>query len=367
VPSSDANSSSDRARTPRGLVAAGASFLGALAGCSSLGSGSRTNSSSEADGRPGTATTPSATGNDQSSAELLTVQTSGTLADAVQRGAGLWNANPAPTSDRLVWAQLGAQPSFDDRLADHFAAAAELSRSGERADPPFRVATGLAALEESGGALADGTVDAAGLGSPWYDAEPTEYVGGRADAVVRHPVGRDGWVFVVSPALAEAGVGPLTVDQLRRVFAGDVTSWRAFGGPDAEPFVFLGPDVSGDWDPAYEAFLLAGDTVPELDYRAGQASQLVTVAAERDDALGVVPASGVGLARARGVPTLDVVVDGERADIYDADYPTVDDVHLYTVGETDARERAFLDLLTSPFGQRALVRRDLLPLDSSAG
>ena len=44
-----------------------------------------------------------------------------------------------------------------------------------------------------------------------------------------------------------------------------------------------------------------------------------------------------------------------------------DDIYLYTLGEPVASERAFLDLLSSPFGQRALVARDLLPVEPPAG
>jgi hypothetical protein len=44
-----------------------------------------------------------------------------------------------------------------------------------------------------------------------------------------------------------------------------------------------------------------------------------------------------------------------------------DDVRLSTLGDPDARGRAFLDLLRSPFGQRALVGRTLIPVDPPAG
>ena len=43
------------------------------------------------------------------------------------------------------------------------------------------------------------------------------------------------------------------------------------------------------------------------------------------------------------------------------------DVYLYTLGEPDAREWAFPDLLTSPVGQRVLLGSDLLVLEPPVG
>ena len=299
VPSTETNPFSNRRWTRRGLLTATTAFIGALAGCSS----------------------PVEFSSDERTAEL-TVQTTQTLSEAVQWGAGLWNANPSPTADRLVWNQLGTQPAFDERLADHFATGADVASSDGRADPPFRVSTAIAEGAGTGEAFVDGTVDVAGVASRRSKQKPAASFGDRADAVNRHHLARDGWVFIVSPALAEAGINPLTADQIRRVFAGDITTWQTLGGPDETPFVFLGPDVSGNWDTSYEEFFRAGDTVPTApDYRAGQTSQLVSAAAERDNALGVIPAEDVRVAHERGVPTLDVIVDEERQRIYDEGYP----------------------------------------------
>jgi len=372
MPSSEASLPSKDKLTRRGLLASGTAFLGAFAGCSSL-AGLQTGDEDTPEKGTGTLTVETNTAeagtrryvDNRAGEGPLTVQTTGTMWKTVQRAAGLWNANPSPTDDHIVWERLGSRPAFDERVADHYTAAAGVATADGLAEPPFRVTTAIGEPDRTAEALVDGTLDVGGVNSRSRssDLESTESPGSQTNAVVHHVIARQGWVFVVSPALAEAGVDALTVDQIRRVFAGDVTNWQSLGGPDREPFVFLGPDVTGDWNPAYENFLLAGDAVPAaLDYRAGRATQLVRAAAERENALGVVQGHGVSVARDRGVPTLDVIINGERRGVYDERYPMTRNVYLSTLGEPNAREQAFLELFTSPYGQRVFVGRDLLPI-----
>ncbi|MFC5277986.1 PstS family phosphate ABC transporter substrate-binding protein [Halorubrum rubrum] len=371
MPSTDSKPSSNRWRTRREFLASGTGFLGALTGCSLhagvVDADDDTPTETQTPNRETRPANPSCPNDHSARTGPVTIATTGALSEAVQLGAGLWNANPSPTADRLVWTQMGARPRFDERLADHFTAGEEVAPSGGRSNPPFHVATTLSKRERAGKALVDGTVDVAGLGSTRAKPEPTEYLGDRADAVVRELVARDGWAFIVSPALAESGLGSLTPGEIRRLYTGDITNWRTLGGPDVEPFLFLGPGVTSSTNTAYENFFFAGNSTPSaLDYRAGQASQLVSAAAEHDNALGVVQASGVRLARERDVRILDVTVDGDRVSVYEEGYPLTDDVYLYTLDEPDAREQAFLELLSSPFGQRVLVGRGLLPVEPPA-
>jgi phosphate transport system substrate-binding protein len=341
-------------------------MLGALAGCQSFaGSGG------DASGPAETATSTDQTGDatvpetaNTADPEPLTVQTTATLWEAVEQAAGLWNANPSPADDSLAWDEVGERPDFDGRLADHFAGAVGFPTTDAAADPPFGVVLEPDIQSVEADPFVDGTVDIGLIDGPdpESDSDRATLTDGPYEDAVPHQVGRDGWVFVVSPAVAEAGVDALTTEEIYGVYQGEISNWRELGGPDAEPFVFLGADVNG-FDPAYERFFKAGGAYPvELDARLGQDEELVRLAHERDDAIGVVHAGGVWRARERGVPTLDVLVDGERYSPYDGGYPMTTAGSLHTLGDPDPRERAFLDLLTSPFGQLALVGRELLPL-----
>ncbi|MGB9985870.1 substrate-binding domain-containing protein [Salarchaeum japonicum] len=352
---------SDTHGTRRAVVAGAAGALAGLAGCSGLA-----DLWPDGDPPPADTTTSPTTGEQnrtgEGAASTLAVQSTPTLSSVVQPAAGLWNTNPKPDADRVVWSRFDTRPSFQNRLANYFAGRAGITSFGGRADPPFRVASAVGPAPRVASALLDDRVDLATVDDgPRADgSNPKGPFGERANEVVRHPVGRAGWVFVVSPGLADAGVDALTPDRIRRVFAGDIDTWQAVGGPDREPFVFLGPDITGTNLP-YETFLRQnGYATAGVDARYGQAAEMVTAAANREHAIGVLPARGVHLAHARGVPTLDVLVDGERRGVSD-DYPMTATVGFYTHGDPDQRGRAFLDLLTSPFGQRTLVGREVIP------
>jgi hypothetical protein len=132
------------------------------------------------------------------------------------------------------------------------------------------------------------------------------------------------------------------------------------GGPNCEPYV-LG-DVEGDPRLPFKQRLFGDRPLTALDERLGQDRPRLERVAEREDVVSYVRV---------GRPTYDVpvpslVVDGTAyppaADAYPGTYP----VPLYSWGEPDPREAAFLELLRSAYGQGAYVGydRDLLALDA---
>lgn len=150
------------------------------------------------------------------------------------------------------------------------------------------------------------------------------------------------------------------------MFAGEITNWRVLDGPDREPFVFSGSVPTGE-DYIFTKYLIGDAGYPKRDARFARVNEFVSAVAERDNSIRIVPARGVYTARERGDPTLTVIVDGERRSRYDERYPMTDQILLYTLGEPTPRERAILDRLTSPFGQRALIGRHFLPTEQPVG
>ena len=51
------------------------------------------------------------------------------------------------------------------------------------------------------------------------------------------PVGFDAICLVVSPDVYDYGVTTLTKDEVKRIYAGDITNWEELGGPNTEIFV----------------------------------------------------------------------------------------------------------------------------------
>jgi phosphate transport system substrate-binding protein len=324
----------------RALLAAGSGLLGSIAGCSALTGSDTTETPTET--LTGVPTTPSPT---PEPLETLAVHGS-KLAGVVQRAATEWNANDV---------HHGA--GFNARFADGFAVRYGIDPTREASNPPFQVAPAKIDAESVATGLAEGHVDlgdTAPVAPGDLDVETPTLGEYRA-----YPVAVGGWKFVVSPAMAEAGVTELTFEQARGLFTGEVGNWREVGGPDREPYV-LGV-VEGDPRLPFKQRLFGDRPLTAIDQRIGQDRPRLERVAEREDVVSYVRV---------GIPTYDVpvpslVIDGTAyppaADAYPGTYP----VPLYSWGEPDPREAAFLELLVSEYGQAVLVGNDweLMTLD----
>ena len=65
---------------------------------------------------------------------------------------------------------------------------------------------------------------------------------------IEHPVGFDAICLVVSPDVYDSGVTTLTKDEVKQIYAGDITNWEELGGPNTEIFVIGRRPGSGTRD-----------------------------------------------------------------------------------------------------------------------
>lgn len=283
-------------------------------------------------------------------APTLAVAAGPDLTPVLAELAHAWNANPPP-SDTGAWPPSSLDANA--HLADHFAARHGFEPTNERHRPPILVTVAQSPAPANARAVADGRLDLGGTGL----ATVSEVLPDRQshDEFVGHVPFRGGQVFVVSEAIREAGVEVLSATELRDLYAGRVTSWRAVGGPDRDVYLVTGPE--SEQPSQFRRTFLDGVSTAGIDERDAADRRRATIA-RRADALGNVAPSGIGDA----TPALDVTVDGSRCRPSDAGYPTTFDVHLYSNGDPDSRERAFLDALTSAYLRRRVARRfDVLP------
>jgi phosphate transport system substrate-binding protein len=376
-------STTDDASTRRGLLAGGVALLGSLAGCGSLlgrdgdgtasspttGDGTAASVATGTDPRATAPTTPFSP-TDTPVPELV-VRASSVVYPVLADFAALWNANPAP-AESGPWTPAAYGVEGAPRLADHFAARNGLEPTGEAGSPPVPVAVELTHSAAAARAVADDGFprgDVAGLAEPSLRELPRRV----ADSLSGPALARAGHAFVVGAAVAEAGASALAVDALRDVYAGDVGNWRALGGPDRPVFAVAGPHGEGSATPL-ERFFRDGErrfALGGLDERAGP-TELLGLVAGRDDAVALVPVGDAEAALRRDVVTTDgrsvdagavatpeLVVEEDPIDLYAPAYPTTRDARLLTRGAPSARERAFLDALASPFGQREVLGRQL--------
>jgi phosphate transport system substrate-binding protein len=371
--------------TRRGLL--GALATAAATGVAGCGGRSGRSSTATATGATGaTDRTPVRTATGASGPpEPLLVEASEGIYRLFSQVAGRWNANRR-AEDVHEWANaVDVDP--DVRVADCFARRRGVEPTGERAAPPFQVVPSRSPDIPASEALEAGDVDVAGISTPigetldrdtfWHNAhaEPGD---GDAEAAREsfhgHPVAREAVAIAVSRPVVEGGVDRLSIDEVRRLTRGEITNWRAVGGPDRAVAVV----AAGDYDPPNWFQTEFGPVLPAAVASDFDPIGRLSILERRDDAITYVPLGRDGLVRPvpKAVALVTVTADGaayrpyfrlghasagERArrdarPLRHADSPLVADAHwAYTEGDPDRRAAALLDLLYSPLGQDVLL------------
>jgi len=204
-------------------------------------------------------------------------------------------------------------------------------------------------------AIINGTVDFANASRQIKDEELTE-AEGKGMSIVEHEVAIDGIAVVVNPANS---VEELSLDDLGKIFRGEITNWKDVGGKDAE-IVLLSRDSSSG---TYEYF--KEEVVGEDAEYAASAKLLPSNQAIADE----VGANEAGIGYiGLGYLTDDVkvvAIDGVKASIEsaaDGSYPISRFLYMYSNGEPTGVMAAYLEWILGAEGQQLVADEGFVPL-----
>lgn len=203
--------------------------------------------------------------------------------------------------------------------------------------------------------LINGNVDFANASRNVKDEEKTQGTAAGID-IVENEVARDGIAVMVNTANK---VAELSIDQLGKIYRGEVTNWKEVGGADA-PIVLLGRDTSSG---TYEFFLEAvvgKENKYAKSMRNLQSSQAIVDELKKNpNAIGYV---GMGYED----PTLVVLkVDGVAATVdavKDGSYPLSRLLYLDSNGVPADLAKAYLDWIVSDAGQKVVESEGFVAL-----
>jgi phosphate transport system substrate-binding protein len=204
--------------------------------------------------------------------------------------------------------------------------------------------------------LIDGTTDIATASREIKDKEKEEATA-KSVTPVEYSVARDGIALVVNP---DNPVTELTLEQLKKIYTGAVTNWKAVGGKD-EPIGLLSRESSSG---TYEFF--REHVLNKEDYSAKArlmpaTSGIIEAVKQEKGAIGYV---GLGYAVEAGaaVKTLKVkadagapAVEATEATVKSGEYGISRVLYLYTNGEAQGLAKAYLDFALSEAGQKIVV------------
>ncbi|MGA9098995.1 MAG: phosphate ABC transporter substrate-binding protein PstS family protein [Methanotrichaceae archaeon] len=180
----------------------------------------------------------------------------------------------------------------------------------------------------------------------------------------QNEIGYDGVCIAVSKQIYDAGVTNLTKDQVKEIYAGNITNWNQVGGPDKPIYAIAREQGSGTRDTFNE--LIMGSTKAETKEStvAQGSAEVKTAIVGSDKAIGYVGFSYIqddtikAIALNGVLPTVQSIKNGS--------YLLSRHLYLYTFGDPTPGAKAFIDFTKSAAGQNIAQENGFIPLTSTA-
>ena len=198
----------------------------------------------------------------------------------------------------------------------------------------------------------EGTVDVGAASREVKESELQEF----PDLVV-HTIARDGIAIVAHPAVPLDG---LTKEQVKDIFAGEITNWKDVGGPD-RPIVVVSREEGSGTRAAFEEMVMGKKGPPIVDTAILQPSNgaVRTTVATTPDSIGYLSFGYLD----ESVKTLTIDgVEPTEANAASGDYPIVRPLNLLTKGEPAGVVEAWLDFILSDEGQQIVAGEGYIPV-----
>lgn len=197
-------------------------------------------------------------------------------------------------------------------------------------------------------ALINGTVDFADA-SREIKAEEIDQAKKNGIDPVATVVAKDGISVVVNPA---NGVKDLSLDQLGKIYRGEITNWKDVGGNDAE-IVLLGRDTSsGTYEFFSEAVVGKDAQYAKTMRNLGSNQEIVSEVEGNANAIGYV---GFGYAQQAGDKVKRLTLGGVEdtvANVKSKAYPLSRDLYMYSNGQPKDLGKAYVDWILGADGQK---------------
>ncbi len=204
--------------------------------------------------------------------------------------------------------------------------------------------------------LQAGVYSLAGSSRHITDAEKTA-------GVVPYPICLDGLTIVVNK---DVNISSLTLEQLAKIYSGQISNWKDVGGTDAAMVVLNRDETSGTYAAMKEMVL----DPAKLKYRADalvakENGEIAAKVASTPHSIGYIGMAFVDQVISAGGKTVLIGgVEPNMANVISKSYPLSRNLFVATKGEPAAGtvEKAFVDFLLSPKGQAIVKSVDYIPL-----
>lgn len=184
-------------------------------------------------------------------------------------------------------------------------------------------------------ALASGTTDIAAASRPVKAKELVQFDGLDLTAPQsEHIIGIDGLAIIVHPSNP---LRTLSVNNLRRIFSGEVRNWSQLGGPDELISVFARDENSGTWD-SFRHMVLGKISLMADAVRFESNNDLSDTVSQTPGAIGFVGLASVRDAQLMAISDGNVAaLQPNKLTVATEDYALSRRLYMYTAGKSTNR------------------------------
>jgi phosphate transport system substrate-binding protein len=199
-------------------------------------------------------------------------------------------------------------------------------------------------------ALIDGTCDIANSSRPLKDEE-------KQKGLISHEIALDAVCVVVHQSNPIEG---LTLEQVKRIFKGEITNWSEVGGPNLEIVVYTRESTSGTYE-TFESKVMAHENITLRALTKSSNGEMVQAVSGNPNSIGYI---GIGyLAQARGIKALKINgVTPTPETVRNGTYPISRFLYMITKGEPKGLAKDFIDFVRSPEGQKIVEEQGFVRL-----
>lgn len=203
-------------------------------------------------------------------------------------------------------------------------------------------------------AVGEGTADIGMASRDLKESEREKY-----PDLIQHVVARDGIAMIVHPSNT---VEAMTIAQIKAIYQGTVTNWKALGGPDMAIVVVGRDSASGTREFFQETVMNREDFAPTQLEKNSNGAVKQTIA-QTPGAIGYV---GLGYVdpsvKALKVDVNGTAVEPTVAAVVSGDYPIARSLTMVTKGEATGLAKEYLAFILSPEGQAIVEEEGFVPV-----
>lgn len=176
-------------------------------------------------------------------------------------------------------------------------------------------------------------------------------------------IGLDGICIAVNKQVYDAGIKNLTKNQVKGIYAGQITNWKELGGPDRLIYAIAREPGSGTRDTFNEVIMgnITAET-PGVHTVAMGSAEVKTAIVGSNNAIGYLGFSYIG--GNIGIVTLDGVMPSIQT-IKNNSYELSRHLYFYTFGSPRPGAMVFINFMLGPEGQQIAQENGFIPITAS--